>query len=341
MRKIISSALALGGLTISMVSQAAEPASADYKISEAFTHQNLAVFLIQGKDALPGKNFLTLQEALEQKKIVVHETGTVGQLAVENVSTDVEVFIQSGDIVKGGRQDRVLAYDLIVPAKSGQVAIASFCVEAGRWQKRGAEDDGRFSQSTGQLPGKALRLAVNSARQQGQVWQKVKEQQDKLSQRLKMSVANPQSPSSLQLTLENTELLAKVNAYVSRLEKRLDDQSKADKSNVIGMAITINGKLEGAEIYGSAALFRKMWPKLLRTAAVDAFAEHQPGRRYELADGEEISAFLSGGAKDKEKETKVNDRIRVITRESANHVSIETRDQDQKGARVHKSYIAR
>src|SRR6266481_4379063 len=113
----------------------------------------------------------------------------------------------------------VLAYDLIVPPRSGKVRLASFCVEAGRWQQRGGEDARAFSRSAGQLPGKALRLAVSSARQQGQVWEKVKEQQEKLGRRLNKNVADPRSPSSLQLTLEDKELAAKVNAYVARLEK--------------------------------------------------------------------------------------------------------------------------
>src|SRR4029077_5529159 len=132
-----------------------------------------AVFLIHHKDVHPGKHFLSLQEALAKKKIIVHETGSVNELAVENVSKDAEVFIQAGDIVKGGRQDRVLAYDLIVPPQSGKVPISSFCVEAGRWQQRAGEDPSQFGKSAGQLPGKALRLAVSSARQQGQVWDKV------------------------------------------------------------------------------------------------------------------------------------------------------------------------
>src|SRR5262249_5531978 len=59
------------------------------------------------------------------------------ELVVENLSPDVEVYIQAGDIVKGGRQDRVLSYDLIVPPRSGKVPLAAFCVEAGRRQPRG------------------------------------------------------------------------------------------------------------------------------------------------------------------------------------------------------------
>ena len=332
-------ALVLALVALLAPSVAAEPpggSPADWSLSRPFTHKNLAVYLIRGKDVLPGKKFLGLQEALQQKKAVVHETGNVNELEVENRSADVELFMQAGDIVKGGRQDRVLAYDLILPARSGKVRLACFCVEAGRWQRRAGEDVGRFSGSSGQLPGKALRLAVSSARQQGQVWQKVKEQQQKLGRRLKRNVADPRSPSSLQLTLEDKELNARVDAYVAKLEKCV-----AGSRDVIGFAVTINGKLEGAEVYGSSVLFRQMWPKLLRAAALDAFTEQQQGRRYELAEVDEVKAFLSEGSRGKGTDTEVNSRIRVTTRQGEAALAIESRDQDHKGALIHRSYIAR
>lgn len=308
----------------------------EWTLSGPFVHQNLAVYLIHGKDVYPGKKFLTLQEALERKQFIVRETGSVNELEIENVSTEYEVFIQAGDIVKGGRQDRVLAYDLVVPVESGKLPMAAFCVESGRWQQRGGEDAGRFSQSTGQLPGKALRLAVRSARQQEMVWQKVKEQQDKLSRKLKRNVADARSPTSLQLTLEDKELQAQVHRYVARLRKCLDD-----KPDVIGAVVAINGNVESAEVYGSSALFRKMWPKLLHAAAVEAFTEQQKGRRYELVDEHEVRAFLNPEEKGKTSETKVNRRFYVKTCQTENSVFSETRDRDRKDVLIHRGYIAR
>ena len=327
---------ALGLIAILTSSTAAQAPVSEWKLSEPCTHRNLAVFLIRGKDTHPGKHLLTLQEALAQKTIIVHETGSVNELSVENVSKDAAVFIQAGDIVKGGRQDRVLAYDLIVPAQSGRVPLASFCVEAGRWKERGTESAQQFSESTGQLPGRALRLAVSSARQQGQVWEKVKEQQDRLGRRLNKNVADPLSPSSLQLTLEDRDLQAKVQAHVARLEKCI-----ADKPDAIGVVIAINGNIEGADVYGSAALFRKMWPKLIRAAAVDAIVENQPGRKYELVEKDEIVAFLTAGSQGKPIRTEVNRGTDVLRRENETSVSLETRDVGHKEAVIHRSYIAR
>src|SRR5688572_21991914 len=57
-----------------------------YRLSGPYTHKNLSIFLIHGKSIVLSKNFLTLQEALEQKKVIVYETKTVSELAIENVS---------------------------------------------------------------------------------------------------------------------------------------------------------------------------------------------------------------------------------------------------------------
>src|SRR5215510_8865160 len=130
-------------------------ASLNYKVSGPYSHKNLSIFLIHGEDRAKGWVPLTLQEAMEQKKVIVHETENVNSLAIENVSRE-EVFVQSGDIVKGGKQDRVLAIDLIVPPKSGRMPIDSFCVEQGRWNKRGEESANAFSASDKMLVTKDL-----------------------------------------------------------------------------------------------------------------------------------------------------------------------------------------
>jgi hypothetical protein len=146
----------------------AKPAPAgDYRLSGPWTHDNLTVFLIHGEGRIKGKTFLVLQEALAEKKAVVHETGDVNLLHVENVSRDAEVFIQSGDIVKGGKQDRVIALDLVLPPGSGKVPVIAYCVDQARWQQRGKEAVSHFSSATAQLPSKPLKLLGGSYGQLG------------------------------------------------------------------------------------------------------------------------------------------------------------------------------
>jgi hypothetical protein len=105
-------------------------AGAGTQVSGPVAHDNLAVYFVHGS-AAPGAVPMSLEEALAKGRLKVGETGSVNVLMVENVGDD-EVFIQAGDIVKGGRQDRVLSVDLLLPPNSGRVLIAAFCVEPGR-----------------------------------------------------------------------------------------------------------------------------------------------------------------------------------------------------------------
>ena len=73
--------------------------SPNYRISGPYTHKNLTVFLVHGKDLLKGHTFLTLQEALAQKKVIVYETKDVNELAIKNLSNQ-DIYVQSGDIVR-------------------------------------------------------------------------------------------------------------------------------------------------------------------------------------------------------------------------------------------------
>src|SRR5829696_7391326 len=110
--------------TISVLTLVALAASDDPKLSASapLASENLTIWLISGPDRSNGRHYLTLSEAMEQKKLIVHETGTVNQLAVENVSDDV-VFIPAGSIVKGGKQDRTIGTDLICTKQDGKMPI--------------------------------------------------------------------------------------------------------------------------------------------------------------------------------------------------------------------------
>ena len=168
-----------------------------YRISEPITHKNLSVFLIHGKNELNNENILTLQEAMEQKILAVFETSDVNELTVQNKSPKYEVFIQSGDIVKGGKQDRVLSVDIIIPAKSGKISIEAFCVESGRWEQRKSENVGQFSSSNERIVTRDLKLAANKARSQNEVWKEVEKTQDKLSNNVGKTVKSAASSTSL------------------------------------------------------------------------------------------------------------------------------------------------
>src|ERR1044072_2503258 len=155
------------------------PKPSNYRLSGPYTHKNLTVFLIHGKDQTT-KTFLTLQEALAQKKVKVYETRDVNELAIRNLSNQ-DIYVQSGDIVRGGDQDRMISTDFIVPPRSGRMPIGAFCVESGRWSKRGNEEAAVFSSSDNAVATKELKLAAKSEKSQEAVWQNVSMAQQKLS----------------------------------------------------------------------------------------------------------------------------------------------------------------
>lgn len=133
----------------------AEPNSG---VSPPIFHENVAVYFVRGPSA-PGPVPQTLQEALAKGSVEVSETGTVQELRIENKG-DEPVFVQFGDIVKGGRQDRVLTVSLLLQPKSGPVPISAYCVEQGRWSARGIEDAKKFSVSEALMPSREAKVAM-------------------------------------------------------------------------------------------------------------------------------------------------------------------------------------
>jgi len=315
------------------LSSAATAQTTNYRISEPVSYKNLSIFLIHGKDENSKGNIITLQEALERKLFVVYETSDVNELEVENLSKELDVFIQSGDIVKGGKQDRVLAVSIIIPARSGRVSIQAFCVESGRWTKRGSEDAAKFTSSNERIVTNELKLAANSARSQQEVWDKVSEAQTRLSNTVGEKVNAPQSNSSLQLSLENRQVTASVDEYVRQLAGIANG-----KADVIGYAFAVNGKLNSADIYVSNALFKKVWMKMLKAAATEAVAESRGVRLAAPVKADAVKGFIDDSEKARAKQETVTSGARLVTREDKDNVMFEARDERSKAV-VHKSYV--
>jgi hypothetical protein len=300
MRSISVTPLAVA---LAMAGAAGEAALADQgmRVSGPVVHDNLAIYLVHGASA-GGPVPLTLQEAVAKGQVQVSETGRVNELEIENAGSEA-VFIQAGDIVKGGRQDRVLTVSFLLPANSGRLPIASYCVEQGRWSARGSEDQKRFSSAGDAMPSRSALLAMAAppaapkepsqteaglnpssgnaalsqrvarevdevANKQRQVWDSVASTQRKLSQGLNAPVASPQSASSLQLALENEKLKGAQATFMAALQGA--GEKEAD---VVGYVVAINGRMSSANLYPSNALFRKMWGKQLAAAVTEAIGE--------------------------------------------------------------------
>lgn len=305
----------------------------DYRLSQGYTHKNLTIFLIHGKDQNKKGNIITLQEAMERKLLLVYETSDVNELQVENVSKELDVFIQSGDIVKGGKQDRVLAISIIIPARSGRVKIDAFCVESGRWEKRGGEDSTKFTSSNERIVSKDLKIAANATRSQQEVWAEVSKAQDKLAQNVGGSVQSGPSRTSLQLSLEDRKVVANIDEYVKALAS-----APSGKSDVIGFAFAINGKINSADVYVSNALFKKVWVKNLKATATEAVSEARGVRLADPVKADAIKDFMDDSERARPKERTAGPSSRVITREDKENVLVDAVDEKSK-AIVHRTYV--
>ena len=308
--------------------------AADLQITGPYTHENLSIFLVHGsKNAASGK-LLTLQEAMDQQKVSVYETGQVNELSIENRSS-IDVYIQSGDIVKGGRQDRVLTLDIILPAHSGKIPISAFCVEHGRWTRRGNEESAQFSSSTQSLPARSLKIAVREDKDQSKVWEEVAKTQTKLSAGsagYARAMAQSPSPTSMQLALENKAVAEQTSAYVQSLARIIEG-----RGDVVGYAYAINGKLNSAEIYSSHDLFLRMWPKMLQASAAEAVGERN-GNSAAPPDAKSVNATLAAADRGQQVAKDNTGRVSVIKKTSDKVVLFEAHDRDET---VHKSYVVK
>jgi hypothetical protein len=307
----------------------------EHLIGSPKSHKNLTVFVIRGRDKVQGRKVLTLSEAMEQKKVMVHETGNVNELIIENCSAGEHVFVQAGEIVKGGKQDRVLASSMLLPPKSGRKQIPVFCVESGRWQQRPGEDVRRFSSSKFVLATKDLKLAARHKGNQGEVWEQVAKAQKKLTQRLGRSVRDPRSGSSLQLTLEDPRVRAAIREYVEKLRPQVEKEQDA-----VGFAFAIDGKVNSADVYSSPELFRKLWPKLLEAAAVEALAEGSGGSGAKQVDAETIKKWFEAAEKGRTTKRANSPAGETLTKESRAGLLFETLD-GTRNKWIHRNYIAK
>ena len=171
--------------------------------------------------------------------------------------------------------------------------LAAFCVEHGRWTRRGDENAAAFSSNTKALSSKNEKLAARYGLNQADVWAGVAEQQAKLNENVSrlagknVDTRNAMSGSSLQLTLENRDLDSVKKQYVNRLSSILEG-----KTDVIGFVYAINGEINSAEVYNNKSLFRALWPKLLDAAITEAITEWSADRPFEPVPTQELKAFF-------------------------------------------------
>jgi ARG and Rhodanese-Phosphatase-superfamily-associated Protein domain len=278
-----------------------------YKVLEPIRHGNLTVFPVVAGKSYPTGEFMTLDEGLRSGDVVVTEAGNVQGLIRRHSTPSVRadgaqvnrlvlvnnskrpLLLLAGEIVTGGKQDRVIGKDRIVPAESDPVDLSVFCVEPGRWIAT-SEHFGASESMYGSVVGGSVRhaqppmamMAQPSVRakamadkNQNEVWAEVRKQQQAVSVEVAAAapaVANEVSrTSSYARVMENDEVKKQVDSVAKPIEQNYQSLIRQLRDrNAVGVVVAVNGRIIWADVFASTDLLEKYWPKLVRSYACEA-----------------------------------------------------------------------
>ena len=216
-------------------------------------YKGLTVFALTARKVADDTGYLSLSDALAEELVVITEkgSGSVPRLLAENRSSRF-VLMLAGEVVTGGKQNRTLQQDLLLPPKSGRVELPVFCVEQRRWS--GPEGEFRKSPSVAAL---GVRNAAQAGKSQDAVWGNVRSYQEQL--RVDSSTAD------LQDVNEAPDVQRAVRDYVGALKPYWP-------RDAVGMVVARQGRIVGADFCCSPALFREHRDRLLESYALDCYA---------------------------------------------------------------------
>ena len=257
---------------------------ATYHIQGPFTHQDLTVFLLCS-NRQDESDFLTLDEGLKggQVTITEQEQERVGALRIENQS-DRPLYLQEGERLVGGKQDRTIISSLVIPPRSGKTSVPTFCVEHNRWVEGTRGKEFGFSVNPALAP-KGVRCAAKVEGSQDRVWGCVAAQ--KVSAHTKYQC--PNTNSSVNEMLDAPQMQTISEEYATALGQALD---RAENNDAVGMAIVFNGQIEEVNLYPNRALFRKLFPRLIRAYAVQAALLRDQAKGAEPMTAAAVAQFL-------------------------------------------------
>ena len=286
-------------------------ASSGYKVLEPIRHGNLTVFPVVAAKSYPTAEFLTLDEGLRSGEVLVTESGSVQGLirrpttpAIRHDGAQVNrlvlvnnskrpLLLLAGEIVTGGKQDRVIGKDRIVPPESDPVDLNVFCVEPGRWvattEHFGASEamyggavGGAIHGTTAPAPmammaRPSVRASAMADKDQNKVWDEVRKNQAAETVTIQVTGAAPAvateiaQTSSYAKVMENAEVKKQVDAVAKPIEESYQSLiHQLRDRNAVGVVVAVNGRIIWADVFASTSLLEKYWPKLVRSYASEA-----------------------------------------------------------------------
>ena len=279
--------------------------SSGYKVLDPIRHGNLTIFPVVASKTYSTGEFLTLDEGLRSGDVVVTEAGNVqglirrhgaprernydgaqvNRLVLVNNSKR-PLLLLAGEIVTGGKQDRVIGKDRIVPPESDPVDLNVFCVEPGRWVAT-SEHFGASGVMYGGMSGSnasppmalmaqpSVRAKAMADKDQSKVWEEVRKQQS--AEAVAVMADAPMAGRELEQTssyarvMENSEVKKQVDSVARPMEENYRSLIHELKDrNAVGVVVAVNGRIIWADVFASTDLLQKYWPKLVRSYASEA-----------------------------------------------------------------------
>jgi hypothetical protein len=317
----------LGSLAFVWAAPGRSPASSsrpegDWRLLDPVTYENISLFPVVSASTQDTSPFLTLDEGLSSGEVVVSEQGSgglarvrgaqpipvpqynsgasVNQLVLINRSKR-PLLLLAGELVSGGKQDRIIGKDRIVPVGADPLPLDVFCVEHGRWSS-GSQF---MASKTIVHPSVRERAAVNQ--DQSEVWDAVRVgstaqsvavepsgapvAEARLSARAIAGAISSEAPTqSYAKIYESSRVGVSIDAFVEELQRRFARATANLKGeHVVGVVVAYGGEVAWSDIFASGDLFHHYWNKLLRSYAVEALA--RPTLR-ETASSDDAREFL-------------------------------------------------
>src|SRR5205085_6926467 len=219
----------------------------------------------------------TLDDGLRSGEVVVTEAGSarglvrpgrhtrpvsgdqVNTLVLINKS-EKPLILLAGEVITGGKQDRIIGKDRIVPAHGDPVDLSVFCVEPGRWTPKTANfgsgsSGNKFSAGMAQPK---VRAGAMAAKDQSQVWAQVESANGAMR-----AAVPPESLGRLAGTTSYAVVMAdeSVQKNVEKVAAPIDHDlmKQLHERNAVGVVVAVNGEIIWADVFASSALLEKYW----------------------------------------------------------------------------------
>ncbi|MEI6149426.1 MAG: DUF6569 family protein [bacterium] len=219
----------------------------------------LTIFPLLLRDTGDQPDIRTLDEALNRGWITVREQdeARVSEVLVRNESR-YPVFMMAGEILGGGRQDRIIRNDVLVGPGRETVTVPVYCGEQDRW--KGARDS--FDHSP-YLAGQSMRGMAARAASQEAIWSEI-------DGRLKQSGVSAPT-RSYQSLYNDRDLRRRIDTLVDRFHG-------IRTRRTVGLVILHSGRVVSGDLFGSPDLCERLWDKIIRSHAADGILR-DPGYR--------------------------------------------------------------